>query len=351
MREIVLGKSGISVSAVGLGGIQFSKISRADVAKAIRAAIDEGITFLETAYGYFDSEEKMGAALRGKRDAVILASKNSARDGKTFIRHLEESLRRLRTEMIDVYQLHGVDSEDSLAGAMARRGAVAAAQKALRQGKIRSLGITSHSLDICLKALEVEAFDSIQYPISLINTEVPRSGMLSRARERKVGLIAMKPLGGGRIDSARLALGYIYRYRDVVPVVGVETPAQVRQLARLARKPPRLAPADFEKIRKIRRTIGTTFCRACRYCEPCPEGISIFRVLYLPIYLKQMGTKRILAGELPGWLAAAEKCTECRLCERRCPFGLHITDGLKHSLALARRELGRSKRLGNAAKR
>ena len=350
MREIILGKSGIAVSAVGLGGIQFSKITRQAVAKVIGAAIDEGITFLETAHGYFDSEKKMGSALRGQRAGLILASKSSARDGKTFTAHLDESLRRLRTDTIDVYQLHGVDTDEDLAKAMGRRGAVAAARRAIDQGKIRSLGISSHSMDVSLKALEMDVFDSLQYPISLINTEIPRSGMIGLARRRRVGLIAMKPLGGGRIGNARLALGYIYRYRGVVPVVGVETPAQVRELARLARRPPKLSPADKRAIGKIRRTIGTTFCRACRYCEPCPQGISIFRVLYLPIYIKQIGAGRVLAKGIPDWLAKAETCIECGLCETRCPFHLQIISGLKRNLALARKHLPKRRAKRKAAR-
>ena len=340
MRQVVLGRSGIRVSALGLGGIQFSKITRGEVAKVIAAALEVGVNFMETAHSYFDSEEKIGAALRGRRAGVVLASKSTARDGKTFTLHLHEGLRRLRTDAIDIYQLHGLDSEEALQRAMRRRGAIPAARKALRQGKIRSLGASSHSLALCLKLLELDVFDSLQYPISLINTEVPRSGLLGEARRRNVGLIAMKPLGGGRITDARLALGYVYRYRGVVPVVGVETPEQVRQLARLADRPPRLTPADFARIGKIRRTIGTTFCRACRYCEPCPRGISIYRVLYLPIYVKQMGAGRVLAGGVPDWLAKAEACTECGACQGRCPFGLRIVEGLKASLALARRLTG-----------
>ena len=341
MRTIVLGKSGIRVSALGLGGIQFSKIAKAETATVIHTAIDLGIDFLETAHGYFDSEEKIGAALRGRRRGLVLASKSGARDGKTFTQHLDESLKRLRTDTIDIYQLHGVDSEESLHQAMARRGAVRAAEKAVRQGKIRSLGITSHSLVLSLKALEMGIFDSLQYPISLINTEVPRSGLLGKARRHHVGLIAMKPLGGGRIDQAKLALGYIYRYRGVVPVVGVETPRQVQELARIAERPPRLSSQDRTAIKRIRREIGKTFCRACRYCEPCPQGISIFRVLYFPVYVKQMGAARVLADGLPDYLVKATTCTECRLCEGRCPFRLHIVDGLKESLALARRLAGR----------
>ncbi len=369
MEKVTLGRSGLRVSALGLGGIQFSKISRAEVARVVGAALDRGIDFLETAHGYFDSEAKIGAALGRRRGRVVLASKNSARDGASFTRQLEESLRRLRTDVIDLYQLHGVDSQEALAESLRPRGAVAAAQKALRQGKIRSLGITSHSLALSLRAVEMEAFESLQYPISLINTEVARSGLLGEARRRGVGLIAMKPLGGGRLANPALALGYIYRFRGVVPVVGVETPAQVAQLARIARRPPRLGPAEFEKIRQIRRTVGTTFCRACRYCEPCPQGISIFRVLYFPVYVKQMGARRVLKSgrrpesrraavedlRLPDYLARAGQCVEsrsprpgafgsrprslCRLCERRCPFHLRIVDGLKDSLALGQRLL------------
>lgn len=337
MRRVTLGRSGIDVSAVGLGGIQFSKITRAEVAGVIHAALDLGINFLETAYGYFDSEEKIGAALRGKREGVVLASKSGARDGEGFTQQLHESLKRLRTDVVDVYQLHGVDTEDSLNEALARRGAVQAAEKAIRQGKIRSLGVSSHSLALSLKVLDMEFFDSLQYPINLIHTEVPRSGLLGQARKRRVGVIAMKPLGGGRISNARLGLGYVYRYRGVVPVVGVETLSQVRQLARIAEQPPRLRSKDFERIRKIRQTIGRTFCRACRYCEPCPQRISIYRVLYFPVYVKQMGAERFVRKGVPDWLAEVENCTECRLCESRCPFHLHIVEGLKNSLALARR--------------
>ncbi len=337
MRTITLGRTGFTVSAVGLGGIQFSKITKRETARVIGTAREHGINFFETAYGYFDSEEKVGFGLRGRRDGAILASKTGARDGKTFAAHIDESLRRLRTDMIDIYQFHGVDSREALDQVMRRRGPFDAANKAVRQGKVRSLGISSHSLELCLHVLKLDLFDSIQYPISLINTEVPRSGLLGQARRKNVGLIAMKPLGGGRITNARLALGYIYRHPRVVPVVGVETPDQVRQLARIASKPPRLGPRDFERIKRIRNTVGTTFCRVCRYCEPCPEGIPIYRVLYFPIYIKQLGAKHCVKNGVPDWLEKASHCIECYKGEARCPSHLHIVDGLKANLALARR--------------
>jgi len=351
MRTMTLGRTNIPVSAVGLGGIQFSKIPKREVAQVIGTAREEGINFLETAHGYFDSEEKIGAAIAKKREGLVLASKSGPRDGKTFSEHLDDSLRRLRTDMIDVYQLHGVDDLEALNKAMGKRGAVRAAERAIKDGKIRSLGITSHSLDVCLHVLKEDLFDTIQYPISLINTEVPRSGLLGLARRRNVGLIAMKPLGGGRLNNARLALGYIYRHPRVVPVVGVETPEQVRELARIASRPPKLGQKDYEKIRRLRKTVGTTFCRACRYCEPCPQGITIYRAMYFPVYISQMGVKAQLGKGVPEWLEKVEECTECRQCEKRCPFHLEIVKGIRQSLEQARRlAAGGSARQEKAAK-
>lgn len=336
MRQMALGKSGLAVSAVGLGGVQFSKITKAQVARVMATAIDCGINFFETAHGYFDSEEKMGPALRGKRKGVILATKSWVRDGATIAGHIDESLKLLKTDVLDIYQLHGVDSEESLKEALAPKGALAAVKKAQQAGKIRTIGVTSHSMDTCLKMLDMGIFETMQYPISLINTEIPRSGLLKKARAAGVGMIAMKPLGGGRLDNARLALGYVYRYKDVVPVVGVETPEQVQELARIANRPPTLSAADMRQVAAMRRRVGKTFCRACRYCEPCPKGIGIFQGLYLPIYLKQMGPERFFREGYPAWLEKVETCIECRACEGRCPFHLHIVDGLKANSAMAR---------------
>lgn len=336
MRKLTLGRSGLEVSAVGLGGTQFSKIPAAQVKRIIHAALDEGITFLETAYGYFDSEEKMGPALRGRRKGLVLASKSWVRDGATFGKQMETSLQRLGTDCIDLYQLHGVDSAADMEACLAPGGPADVALRAKQAGKIRSLGITTHSMDIALKAVKMDIFESLQYPISLINTEVPRSGLLGLARKHKVGLIAMKPLGGGRLGDPRLALGYVYRFKGVVPVVGVEEPAQVRELARLANRPPKLSSADLGRIARLRKTVGTRFCRACRYCEPCPRKISIFKGMYFPVYIKQMGVERILAKGVPDYLLDIERCAACGACEKRCPFHLDIIDGLKASLSLAR---------------
>ncbi len=120
MQSIVLGRSGICVSAVGLGGIQFAKISQRQTTRAIRTALDLGINFLETAHGYWDSEKKIGTALRGKRQGVVLASKSGPDNAKAFADHINESLRRMRTEFIDIYpslcELAGLPLPEHLEG-------------------------------------------------------------------------------------------------------------------------------------------------------------------------------------------------------------------------------------------
>lgn len=336
MRKVTLGKSGLVVSAMGLGSVQFSKISRRQVGRIISTGLDLGVNFIETASVYFDSEEKIGAVMGKRRDEIVLASKSPPYPAKQFGETIDLSLKRLRTDRIDLYQLHGVDSIEALDRALGPDGSVEAAKKALEQGKILSLGISTHKLEVYVKMAKLGLFDTIQLPISMLHTEVPRCGFLGQARKNNVGIIAMKPMGGGRITDPRLALGYIYRYRQVVPVIGTETPEQVAQLVRLMQHPPKLGPKDFEKIAKIRQTIGSTWCRSCRYCEPCPQGISIYEVLYMQVGVIQQGGRKYLGKTMPKWLKQAEKCVGCGLCETRCPFNLHIIDGLKQSLAIGR---------------
>jgi len=342
MREMAFGNTGLRLSAVGLGGIQFSKISGEQVKALIDRARARGINWIETAYGYFDSEEKIGAAMNGAWDGLHIISKNGNRDAEGFRARLEESRKRLRCDHFDLFQFHGVDNQADWERLHALGGALAEARALQRDGVIRHLGVTTHSLELAEKmvarpsATEVEAdwLESIQIPISFINREFENSPLLPRAQARGLGMLAMKPFGGGRLGSARLCLGYIYGLPGVFPVVGVEALWQIDDLADTADAPPVLTAEDEAEMERIRQDLGRYFCRACRYCEPCPREISIYAVLYFPVYIKQMGADRIIGSGEPGYLAKARECTECRQCEIRCPFGLKISDGLKASLAL-----------------
>ena len=329
MEKVRLGRTGAMVSPFGLGGVQFSKITQEEVTRTIRRALELEVNFLETAHGYFDSEEKIGTAMEGRWEGMVLATKTGPSEPKTVMDHLHESLRRLRTDTIHLYQMHGVDREEGYASA--RRCLEEALLHAKAEGKIGAVGVTTHSLDLAVKMLEDDVFDSIQLPISFINHEVLERGFIEAAAQRDVGLIAMKPMGGGRLGDPRLCLGYIYALENVVPVVGVERPEQVEQLVHITEHPPRLTEADRRRMKEIQEEVGKYFCRACNYCQPCPEEIPIYRVLYFPVYIKQMGVERILSSGTVQVVQESERCVECGQCEERCPFGLSIIEGLKRS--------------------
>ena len=334
MRTLPFGATGLHLSAVGLGGIQFSKITEAQVKAIIDRARTRGINWIETAHGYFDSEAKIGAAVGGHWDGLHIISKCGNRDAEGFRQRFEESMARLRCDHFDLYQFYGVDRREDWDRLNAPGGALDLAQQLKRDGAIRHLGVSTHSIELAEVMVEADWLESIQIPISFINREFEKSPLLPRAQARGLGMLAMKPFGGGRLGSARLCLGYIYGLPGVFAVVGVEETWQVDDLADHAGNPPVLTAEDEAEMERIREGLGQYFCRVCRYCEPCPQEISIYAALYFPVYIRQMGPERVIGSGEPAYITKARACTECGQCLTRCPFGLKIPEGLKASVAL-----------------
>ncbi len=206
MKKVRLGRTGLRVSRIGLGGIQITKISGKEAVSTIRRGLDLGINLIETARGYSDSEDKIGRALQGRRRETVLVSKAGGREGKILRERIEESLSHLKTDYLDLYQLHGVDSEEDYKRSLSPGGALEALEKAKKEGKVLHCGLSSHSLDLARKVVRDNFFESIQIPISFVTTEVEKSEILEEASRKNIGVIAMKPLGGGRLEDPRLSL-------------------------------------------------------------------------------------------------------------------------------------------------
>lgn len=337
MEEIRLGKTELRVTKLGMGGLQLAKISEDEAVRVVRTGLDLGITFVETARGYWDSEEKLGKAITGRREAVILATKAADRDGAGMAAAIDKSLATLATDYIDLYQCHACDTPEQYEQIIGPGGALEAMVQAKEAGKIRAIGFSSHQLQLSLDILENDSFTSAQLPISFMNTENHEQGLFAKADEHDVGLIAMKPFGGGRLAEARLVMAYSMSLAKVASVVGADTVEHVRELAELAENPPMVNDQERAEMAQIKEELGTRFCRACNYCQPCPEQIEIYRVLWVPVYLAQMGVERALSKKTIEAVRKGEACTQCRQCEQRCPFDLEIVDGLQQSRDIVER--------------
>ncbi|MHC5058228.1 MAG: aldo/keto reductase [Planctomycetota bacterium] len=151
MRKVTLGRTGLEVSAVGFGGIPIQRVSEAKAAEVIHRALDLGVTFIDTAAGYSDSQRKIGAALEGRSEGIILASKSGAAKKDAIIADIERACAEMRVEHIHIYQLHGVSSPAKRDAVLGPGGALEGMLEARERGLIGHVGFTSHSLDLALE--------------------------------------------------------------------------------------------------------------------------------------------------------------------------------------------------------
>lgn len=339
LPHIRLGRTELSVGQLGFGGIPIQRLTRARAVRLIEAAVDRGITFFDTARGYSDSEDKLGAALKHRRDQVVLASKSPALDADGMRQALDASLTALRTDRIDLYQLHNLMTWDALQRAQARDGALTALKRARKLGKIRFIGLTSHSVDLLARVLKEAPllFDTIQVPFNFVGDESGRT-LLPAARAADVGFIAMKPLGGGALEHPDLALRYVLQYADVVTIPGMETMKELKQNAQLAVERRPLTAEEEQLLGRLRDKLGKQFCRKCNYCQPCPQGIAIHLALGARTLLKRFD-RRTIAGWCRDVMRKAAVCKQCGLCETRCPYQLPIRALLEENVALFRKGL------------
>ncbi|MBU1155574.1 MAG: aldo/keto reductase, partial [Proteobacteria bacterium] len=155
---VPLGNTGLMVSEVGFGGIPLTRISQDEAVALLRAALDKGFTYFDTARMYGDSEVKMGQALEGRRDQVILATKTMKRGGQEMTQEIEASLEALRTSYIDLYQMHNLVKPEDIDALSDPDGAYQALLRAKQEGKVGHIGFSSHHPDMAIKAIETGLF-------------------------------------------------------------------------------------------------------------------------------------------------------------------------------------------------
>ena len=327
MNYRVLGKTGLKVSALGFGGIPIQRIDAEGTRVLMHKMMAAGVNYIDSARGYTVSEEYLGYALEGIRDHFILATKSMARDKEGMARDIDISLKNFRTDYIDLYQFHNPNMAQ-LEQILAPGGAMEAMLEAKAAGKIGHIGITLHSLDVFEKVLEYDWVESVMYPYNIVENQ--GEAAIAKCAEKNIGFIAMKPLAGGALEDATLAMRFICANPNVSVVIpGMAEEKELNQNLEAANDPAPLTAEELAAMDKIRKELGSNFCRRCGYCAPCTSGIGIPAALIAEGYSLRYGLQSYAEQRYAASGAPASSCVDCGLCEERCPYHLPIRQMLK----------------------
>lgn len=327
MEYTILGKTGLRISKIGFGGIPIQKIDEEGTRKLMVRLMEEGVNYIDTARGYTVSEQFLGYGLEGIRDKFVLATKSMSRTKEAMAKDIEISLNNLRTDYIDLYQVHN-PSMEQLDQVIAEGGALEALMEAKAEGKIGHIGLTAHSTAVFERALSLDWVETIMFPYNIVESQGEE--LIAKCAEKGIGFVDMKPLAGGAIEDATLALRYICAN----PAVSVVIPgmADEREIAQNIAACSDTSPiTEEEKVgfQKVRDELGTNFCRRCNYCAPCTVGINIPSVFLFAGYLQRYDLGNWAKDRYATLATKASACIECGECETRCPYHLPIREMLK----------------------
>ena len=328
MNYVTLGKTGLKASAISFGGIPIQRSDAANTMAVVDKLEEYGINYIDTARGYTVSEEYLGAALEGRRDKFILATKSMSRDKASMAQDVETSLKNLRTDHIDLYQLHNLLEKD-IERVFGPDGAYEALAEAKAAGKVGHIGVTCHSADAMKILVEryADKLETVMFPFNIVEDQ--GRDVLLLAREKGMGTIAMKPLAGGNLEDWNLALRYIAASGVMdIAIPGMGSPEEVERNAAVDLTAP-LTQEELDRCAAIRKGLGTQFCRRCGYCAPCPNGIDIPQNFLLANYARKYGLAGWAQERYKAMPYHAGSCVMCGACEKRCPYNLPIRDMLE----------------------
>ncbi len=328
MKTLILGKTGLSVTKTSMGCLPLQRCGKEDAVRLLQAAYEGGIRYFDTANAYTDSEEKIGMALSDVRDSIVISTKSAARDRSGVLAHIENSLKMMRTDYIDLFQFHNVpevpDPEDP-------NGAYAGAVEAKERGWIRHIGVTTHRVQVAEECIASGFFETLQFPFSYISSERDLA-LAEKCKAAEMGYIAMKGLAGGMLTNVRACHAFMAQYDNVVPIWGIQTMEELEQWLEAAREDVQMDAELAAYIEKERKELAGSFCRSCGYCMPCPMGIEIRNCARMNRLLRRSPWQQYMT---PEWQAKMEKindCIGCRSCANKCPYQLDTPNLLKYML-------------------
>lgn len=316
--KVRLGRTQIVVDKNGFGALPIQRVDDETAVKILRSAFEGGIRFFDTARAYSDSEHKLGLAFEKIRDQLFISTKTAATRGEELFKDLEQSLKNLKTDYIDIYQFHNPAFCPKPGDGS---GLYEAALEAKKQGKIRHIGITNHRLHVAEEAIESGLYETLQFPFCYLATE-KEEALVKACEKADMGFIAMKALSGGLITNSAAAYAHAAGFENVLPIWGIQRQSELDEFLSYIKNPPVMTKKLAAVIEKDRRELAGEFCRGCGYCMPCPAGIEINNCARMSLLLRRSPTAGHLTKETQEKMEKIKNCLHCNRCKAKCPYGL-----------------------------
>ena len=347
MKTITLGSTGITTPQNAFGALPVQRVDMKTAVEILHRAYDGGMTFFDTARAYSDSEEKMGEAFctPSLREKIFIATKSTAETPEKLKSDLETSLRNLRTDYIDIYQLHCVKQCYRPGDGT---GLYETLLEAKQQGKNHHIGITAHKIGIAEEIAESELYETLQFPFSYLASDRDIA-LVETCRKNNIGFIAMKGLSGGLLTNAHACMAFMSQY-PVLPIWGIQKMSELEEWLEFFKDDDGadgtgddgsgtsgcktlMTPEIKALIEKDRAELLGEFCRGCGYCMPCSVNITINQCARMSQMIRRAPSQNWLTPYWQEEMLKIEKCIDCGACLKRCPYELNIPTLLRKNLA------------------
>ncbi len=357
----------MKTSVLGFGAMRLPMtedglVDRSEAIPMIHRALEEGVNYIDTAVGYCrqDSQYVVGEALKGRRDGVVVSTKNphyDKSDKSGWWKNLENSLERLQVGYIDVYNFHGLNWKKFTESVDGTDGLYREMLKARDQELIRHICFSFHdNCDNLIKLIDTDLFDVVTLQYNLLDRSLEAG--IARAKEKNVGVVVMGPVGGGRLgetggefakklpdtieSTPELALRFVLTNPDVsVGLSGMSTMQQVEENLEVAA---RSEPLSMEEIRdteeavKKLKDMADLYCTGCKYCLPCPHGVAIPEIFRHANLYRVYGAEEAASQAYQRIIKQKKKdkkpamaCVQCGECVEACPQDIEIPRQLKQA--------------------
>lgn len=341
MRQITIGKTGITAPQNGFGALPIQRVSKDEAVTILRAAYAGGMRYFDTARAYSDSEEKIGAAFgwtgeiaddgykRPAREDIFIATKTAAKTPDAFWQDLHTSLEKMKTPYIDVYQFHQMGQCYKPGDGT---GMYEAMLEAKKQGLIHHIGGTAHKIGIAMEVAESGLYETVQFPFSYLAGKKELE-LVETCRKNGVGFIAMKGLAGGHINNSKAAMAFMSQFDNVMPIWGIQRMSELEEWLSYMDSTPQMDSEISAFIDKEQKELSGDFCRGCGYCMPCTVGIQINQCARMSLMLRRAPSDSWLSPHWQEEMNKIDNCVNCRLCASRCPYELDTPNLLRKNLA------------------